>query len=141
MSDLCCAPALIPADHSATALGDLAAPCSLAVGHSGDHTNGKAVWANTTADATNEGHPVSTSDRTASRVGIRAGAVTVSDAGPTDTALLRNAGDVLRYARHTIGDSSATSGELRFAARCLADSLSDVLGIASDAVDGGGEDD
>ncbi|MGI5511139.1 hypothetical protein [Streptomyces sp. CA-106131] len=41
----CRTPALIPAGHSAEALGDLAAPCSLPLGHYGDHSNGLTTWA------------------------------------------------------------------------------------------------
>lgn len=79
-------------------------------------------------------------ERVPARVSIRGNAVTVSDAGPADEVLLRNASDVVQYARHTIADTAATTHELRFAARCLADSLSDVLSIAQDAVDTGADD-
>ncbi|GAA3797190.1 hypothetical protein [Streptomyces chiangmaiensis] len=47
MEDLnvCGAEALVPADHSADTLGELAADCCLVPGHAGDHFNGMARWA------------------------------------------------------------------------------------------------
>ncbi|GAA3638523.1 hypothetical protein ACG5V6_12455 [Streptomyces chitinivorans] len=41
----CGADFLVPDDHSKDALGRLAADCTLPAGHSGDHSNGLAVWA------------------------------------------------------------------------------------------------
>ncbi|MGW0628903.1 hypothetical protein [Streptomyces sp. NPDC002758] len=39
----CGTPAPIPLDHSAEALGDLAAPCVRSAGHAGDHRNALGV--------------------------------------------------------------------------------------------------
>lgn len=46
MTNLCGTVCLVPADHSAEALGDLVAPCSLPTGHQGQHSNDLAVWEN-----------------------------------------------------------------------------------------------
>lgn len=116
----CDATCPVPHDHSPDALGGLLSPCTLPVGHSGSHGNGLSSWA------------------APSRVEMIGGAIVVSDVDPEDAQLIRNATTVLSAARAVVGDSAATLGEMRFAARCLADSLNDVLSVTGAEVDSDG---
>ncbi|MET8127187.1 hypothetical protein [Streptomyces sp. NPDC005231] len=126
----CGAPALIPADHSREALGDLAAPCSLTAGHSGDHGNGLARWEASPAKPRSLGTDPN-SGKTIYAVTEPGGAL---ERLADETAVMA-AATLLGVMDDVLEAGEATEAELAAFVPVLVESLSEVTEVAARTID------